>query len=418
MTDATGAMRPHEPATPPPDPLPAAAQAGEAVDAPTLWRRLAALPYTEQLQAAECDPALRSPDLCRHLHRLSERAAAGDARTSARLANLALRIAAHLEDRYELASPNDLRALGHAYLGNARRRLRELHAAGDAFDAARRWRDRGTGSAAVEAEALVLEALLRRDRHRLPEALALLDRAYELYSAGGPDADPEAAEAHLAGRVRAHQAWCLYHGGQPRAAVPLLEEAALLVDREREPRLTLAVRHGQAAAAVLLGRCGDAEDLLPLAVDLAERHGDASDRLRLCRLAARLDHARGKRGAAEQALRRASEELMERALGLDAALALFDLAELYLEEKAADALKALGDDLFPCFSPTAASDDLTTADVFVLLLFQQACWQQGLTLDLVRALAGNLEAHRRPSLVWWSAWGIHLDGDPRPAAGR
>jgi tetratricopeptide (TPR) repeat protein len=414
MTDANAAMRPHRPATRPPDPLAAAAGAGEAAAAPVLWRCLAALPYAEQLQAAESDPALRSPDLCRHLHRLSERAAGGDARIAVRLANLALRIAAHLDERCDPASASDLRALGHAHLGNARRCLGELNGAGEAFDAARRWRARGTGSATVEAEILVLEALLRRDRHRLPEALALLDRAYDLYSAGGPDADPEAAEAHLAGRVRAHQAWCLYHGGQPRAAVPLLEEAELLVDREREPRLALAVRHGRAAAAVLLGCSSDAEGLLPLAVDLANRHGEASDRLRLRRLAARLDHALAKRGAAEQALRQASEELMERALGLDAALALFDLAELYLEEQAPDALKALGDDLFPCFSPTAAGDDLTTADVFVLLLFQQACWQQGLTLDLMRALAGNLEAHRRPSLAWWSAWGTHFDGATRP----
>jgi len=81
--------------------------------------------------------------------------------------------------------------------------------------------------------------------------------------------------------------------------------------------------------------------------------------------AAGLDHALGKRGAAEQALRQASEELMERALGLDAALALFDLAEFYLEEKAPE------------------------------------------------ALAGTLEAYRRPSLARRSAWG-NRPADPCP----
>ena len=410
MTVATEAMPSPEPAGRRRDPSAPPTAAAEPAEAAALWRPLAAFPYAEQLQAVEADPALRSPDLCRHLHRRSEQVASGDARTASQLANLALRITAHLADRCQLAQASDLRALGHAYLGNARRCLGELHGAGDAFDAARRWREKGTGGAAVEAEVLTLEALLRRDQHRLPEALALLDRAYDVYSAAGSDADPEAAEPHLAGRVRAHQAWCRYHAGQPQAAVRLLEEAELLVEREREPRLALAVRHGRAAAAVLLGRFGEAENLLPLAVELADRHGDVSDRLRLRRLAARLDHALGKRGAAEQALREASEELVDRALGVDAALALFDLAKLYLEEQgAAHALKALGDDLFPCFSPTASGDDLTRLDIFVLLLFQQACWQQGLTRDLLRVLAGSVEAQRRPSLAWWSAWGIHFE---------
>ena len=76
----------------------------------------------------------------------------------------------------------------------------------------------------------------------------------------------------------------------------------------------------------------------------------------------------------------------------------------------AAALKALGDDLFPCFSPTASGDNLTRAGVFVLLLFQQACWQQGLTRGLVRALASLLEAERRPSPAWWSTRCGHLDG--------
>jgi len=114
--------------------------AAEPAEAAALWRPLAAFPYAEQLQAVEADPALRSPDLCRHLHRRSEQVASGDARTASQLANLALRITAHLADRCQLAQASDLRALGHAYLGNARRCLGELHGAGDAYDAARRWR--------------------------------------------------------------------------------------------------------------------------------------------------------------------------------------------------------------------------------------------------------------------------------------
>src|ERR1700694_4691500 len=98
---------------------PEPARAAGGAEAPALWRRLAPLAYAEQLQAAELDPRLRSPDLCRHLHRLSEQAADGAACTAAQLANLALRIAAHLDDdRCDRARASDLRALGHAHLGN------------------------------------------------------------------------------------------------------------------------------------------------------------------------------------------------------------------------------------------------------------------------------------------------------------
>lgn len=383
--------------------------ATEGAEAPALWRRLERLPYAEQLGAIDADPALQTWGLCRLLLCQSEQAAHEQPATAAQHANLALRISEHLGEAYDPAWVCDLRALAHAHLGNARRQLGERIAAGDAFEIARRLRAAGTGYAAVEAETLVLEALLRRDQYQLPEAMALLDRAYEIYRGEGPaPVDPEAVEAHLAGRVRAHQAWCRYHSGETESALTLLEQAESLVDGAREPRILLSVRHGHVWAATLLGRLGEAETALRLAIELAGQHGNDGDRLRLRRVEARLDHAQGERGPAEQALRQTSHELMELGLYTDAALAVLELGDLYLKEDAADALIDLGSEVFSSFSPALSGDELPTLAIFTLLLFQEACQKKQLTAGMLRGFASLLESFRRPSLVWWSAWGTVL----------
>jgi hypothetical protein len=387
----------------------------EGIEAPALRRRLEALPYAEQLLAVEKEPAFQTWGLCRLLLRLSEQAACGDPPVAAQLANVALGIAEHLGDEYDADWVSDLRALTHAHLGNARRCLGELAAAGDAVVTAQRFRAAGTGYAAVEAEVLTLEALLRRDQHELSQAVALFDRAYAIYRGEGLAAvDPEAVEPHLAGRVRTQQAWCRYHAGQPELALALLAEAEGLVDTAREPRLLLAVHHGQAWAATLLGRFGEAEGRLRLAFEGALEQGDEAGRLRLRRVEARIDQELMKRGPAEQALRETFRALLERGLGIDAALAVMDLADLYLKEGAADALNEVGSQVFPALSPALARAELPTAGVFALLLFQEACWANRLSPELLRGLAGLLERHRQASLSWWSSSGTVLSAETYP----
>jgi tetratricopeptide (TPR) repeat protein len=386
--------------------------ATEGAEAPALWRRLEPLPYAAQLGAIDADPALQTWGLCRLLLRRSEQAAQDQPVTALQHANVALRISEHLGEAYDPAWVCDLRALAHAHLGNARRQLGERLAAGDAFASARRLRAAGTGYAAVEAEALELEALLRRDQHRLLEAVALLDRAYQIYRGeGSAPVDPEAIEPHLAGRVRAHQAWCCYHAGQLERALHLLEDAEGLVDRGREPRILLAVYHGHVWAATLLERFGEAESALRLAIELAEQQGDEGDRLRLRRVEARLDHAQGQRGPAEQALRHTSQELMKRGLYVDSALTILELADLYLKEKAADALIDLAGEMFSSFSPALSGDELPTPAIFTLLLFQEACQTKQITPGMLRGHARLLESCRRPSPAWWSSWGTVLGAE-------
>jgi tetratricopeptide (TPR) repeat protein len=395
----------------------------EAGAVPDLWRRLEPLPYLDQLGAVEADETLQTWALCRYLQRRSREAARERPRSAAQLANLALALSAHLGEAYDPDWVRDLRALCFACLGNARRALGELHGATDAFDAAALLRPGSPGHSALEAESLVLEALLRRDQHRLGEAIALLDRAYAIYSGARPGvADPEAADRHLAGEALAHQAWCLYHLGRIEPALARLEEARHLVDEARDPRLAFAIRHGQIWGAIALGRFGDAELLLPAAHGLlersaatarrgatappasAERPGGGVESLWLRRAEARLDLALGETGPAEQALREVAGELLELDRGVDAALAFLDLAALYLQQSAAEALRRLAPEILPVFS----SPEVHRPQIYALLLVQHACEDQRLTPELARQLAAMLERERRPSLDWWSGSGTVL----------
>jgi tetratricopeptide (TPR) repeat protein len=386
----------------------------EASEAPELWRRLKPLPYPEQLRAVEDDEAFQTWGLCRELQRRSREAARQHPRLAAQLANLALAISAHLDEAYHRDWVRDLRALSFAYLGNARRALGELHGAADAFDTASLLRPGTPGYSSLEAEALALEAQLRRDQHRLAEAIALLDRAHEIYAGTRPGAaDPETADRHLAGEALVHKAWCLYHLGQLEAASTQLEEALLRVDPARDPHLAFAIRHGQIWSAILLGRVDEAETLLPVArallkplapLDGAELPGGGAETLRLRRAEARIDLAQGEKGPAEQTLREVAHDFLLLDRGVDAALVWLDLAALYLREDAAAALRQLAPELLPVFS----ASDVQRPHIYTLLLVQQACAAGKLTPELASQLGSTLERDRRPSLGWWSGLGTVL----------
>ncbi len=172
-----------------------------------LWQGIAGLSYCEQLRAVSEDRELWTWGVCRLLQRFSlgeggqsglagrndDAGGDGDAGggghgwveakpvTAGRLANLARQVARRLSDAYDPVWVRGLQAVCLASLGNARRADGEMEAAADAFAAAREAVGAGVGSAAFEAEAMALEALLERDRWRLEEAVALCRRALAVY---------------------------------------------------------------------------------------------------------------------------------------------------------------------------------------------------------------------------------------------
>jgi hypothetical protein len=377
----------------------------EARQAPGLWRRLATQPYALQLAAVEADESFQTWGLCRLLQRRSGELASDDPESARRLANVAARIPRHLEPAYDPDWILDLQALSLCYLGNAWRAVGDLDSASDAFETARALRLAGTDDPGIAAEALALEALVRRDECEIPAAVALLDRVVEICgSGGGPNpADHDAEDPRRAVEAQVHKAWCVYHLDHVDAAQALLEPVAGQLDEKRQARLALAARCGLLWCAIMLGS-PDGEARLGTAVKLADHAGDDGDRLRLRRAEARIDLARGERGPAEQALRETALELARRHLGIDAALAYFDLAALYLREGAAGALQEIGAKTIPLFSDR----DVERKAFAGLLLFQQAIDHGRLTPELLAVIARAVEGSRRLSLAWWSGWGTVL----------
>jgi tetratricopeptide (TPR) repeat protein len=392
----------------------------EGTEAPQLLRVLERFGTRQQIELVESEPSYQTWGLCRLLLRRSGEAVPKDPATAARLASLAVRIAGHLGEAYDPTWVADLRSLALARLGDARRALGERESARDAFESARTARAAGSGSPAIEAEALALEALLLRDERQLGEAVAMLGRVHALYDGAGGKAeggDREAAHRHLAGRALAHQAWCLYHLGQHEAAAAALASAAGLIEEAREPPLALAVRHGQVWSAIARGRPEEADGLFPKAMELARRLGDEAVRLRLLRAEARLEAASGGWAPVAKTLRAAFEGFLELDQGVDAFLALLDLGVLYATTGDAKALAGLGS--HETFLPFAAPD-LDRDGTHSLRLFQEACLDARLTRQLAIELGASLENRRRPSLQWWAGPpGLtpqEMPGDAAPAA--
>ncbi|MBV8202520.1 MAG: hypothetical protein JOZ15_18025 [Acidobacteria bacterium] len=359
----------------------------EGLDAPDLWQRLHPLPYDQQLRQVEEEGELQTWALCRLLLRKSLEATFHRPDLAVQLAFLAVKIAVHLGDAYDSDWVMDLRALAFAYLGNARRVLGEHQSADDAFhEAHSHLRRSGTGNPRVDAEVLDLEASLRRDERRFGEALKLLEQVVATFTSD----DPEIKDLHRAGHALVNKAYTFEQMGDVEQAIALLREAAPLIVEHRDPRLVLCLKHNLLWFLPAAGRSQEAEALLPEVRELAARLGNDLDLVRLRWAEGRVAFGLGHRGPAEQAFKDVQREFLERDMGYDAALVSLDLAILYAQEGCIPELKQLALDVLPVFS----SQEVHREAMAALLLFQHACEEERLTVELARQLAALLERER------------------------
>ncbi len=356
----------------------------EGQDAPELWARLDDLPYAEQLREVEDGDDLHTWGLCRLLLRKSREATFNDPARGVELANLALRVVRHLGAAYDPGWVLELRARCFAALGNARRVLGELRSADDAFVKAEGCLARDTaGNLEVEAEILDLKSSLRRAQRRLGEALELVDRALALYR--------ELGDAHGTGKSLLQKAKILEESGDLGGAIELLVQTGREIDPVREARLFVYARFNLLCALILAERHGDAERLFP---EVEAHLRDAAQPLDLVRLRwvqGNIDLGLGRRGPAEAAFREVQREFLERRMGYDAALVSLDLARLLAAEGCTDDLKRLAAELMPVFE----SRDVHREAIVALLIFQRACEEERLTVELVQQLAAYLRRERR-----------------------
>lgn len=356
----------------------------EGKQAGDLWSGLSELTYPEQIRQIEADEELHTWGLCQLLLQKSREATFSDPAKGVELANLALRIVRHLGKAYDPNWVMDLRARCFAYLGNARRVLGELRSADDAFVKAESCLARSmSGNVEVQVEILDLKSSLRRAQRRLDEALDLLDQALVLYRKSGA--------VYGIGKSLLQKAKVLEESGALDEAINLLHEFSTEVDPTHEPQLAAYARFNLLSCLAWAERFTEAEELLP---EIQAAFHDAAQSLDLIRLhwiEGLIHLGLGRRGPAEAAFREVQREFLGRGMGYDAALVSLDLARLYAQEGCADDLKRLAAELMPIFE----SRDVHREAIVTLLMFQRACEEERLTVQLVQQFAAHLRRERR-----------------------
>ena len=356
----------------------------EGRQAPELWSRLGDLPYAEQLLEIQANEDFHTWGLCQLLLQKSREATFDDPTRGVELANLALRVVRHLGEAYDPSWVMDLRARCFAGLGNARRVLGELRSAEDAFVKAESCLARSTsGNIEVQAEILDLKSSLRRAQRRLGEALELIDQALSLYG--------EAGEMHGVGKSLLQKAKILEETGDLAAAIDLLQQVSREIDPARQRQLFIYGRFNLLCSLILAERYEEAERLLPDIKDLLPGTAQSLDLVRLGWVEGNIHLGLGRRGPAEAAFREVQREFLERSMGYDAALVSLDLARLYAQEGCAEDLKRLAGELMPIFE----SRDVHREAIVALLMFQRACEEERLTVELVQQFAAYLRRERR-----------------------
>ena len=88
--------------------------------------------------------------------------------------------------------------------------------------------------------------------------------------------------------------------------------------------------------------------------------------------------------------RQVQEAFLEKGMGYDAALVSLDLAVLYAQEGRTAEIRQLAGEVMPAFESREVHREAMAA----LLMFQQACEEERLTVQLARQIAAFLKRER------------------------
>ncbi len=295
------------------------------------------------------------------------------------LAHLALEIAGRLPGGRE----RRLRSQGYArhHLGNALRVQGQLTAARDVFvRAEEEWKagEGCPGDLLRESQLLDLKASFLTADRRLPEAIAVLDRALSI------------GELGMKGRLLINKAKAVEEQDDLEKAIVLLKEAQPFVDEQREPRLWLCLRHNLLDFQSKLGRFLEAEALIPEVRRLSQSLGKELDHVRLEWSEGRIDAGLGRTQEGIDRLSRVRAEFVNRKIWYDAALVTLELTTVFLKEGQTAMVKTLAAHLKPIFQAQGVHREALAA----LTLFSKAAETEKATLTLAENLVTYLRRAR------------------------
>ncbi|HEX3531211.1 MAG TPA: hypothetical protein VH988_29470 [Thermoanaerobaculia bacterium] len=349
-----------------------------------LWSALRDSPPEDWRLLLTQKPALATWAVCETLAEQSADAASDDADRALALATLALWVAGQVADA---AFRPQCTAFARGILGNARRVRSDLRGAdADLALALRLWQEQeATGAPQLldGTRLLDLQASLRIDQRRLPEARTLLAEASARAASGLP-----------LGRILVKDAYALELLGDYHGALETLRRAAPLIP-ETERRQRWAIQFNEISNLCHLGEAAEAERLLPGLRALAAEFHYKLNAVRLRWLEARVDAGAGHRQKAVEALSSVRAHFAEKEIRYDEALVSLELAGLYLEQGRIADVKYLVRLMAPVFQAESIHAEARKA----LALFHQAVELETITRELVRRLVAYLyRAQHNPDL--------------------
>jgi transcriptional regulator with XRE-family HTH domain len=353
----------------------------DRVRAEELFARLAGLPPVTRSAVVRVAEEYQS-------WALSERASAASVEEASRDLDAAAdwaRLGREIAERVRGPEKFRLRLQGHAaaHEANVVRVLGELKPAEAALEEAKRFWLAGSDPYGVldPGRLLDLEASLRRDQRRLPEALALLDQA--------------AAVSHHPERVLVNKGFTLEVMGEYGRAVEVLLVALPRVEQAGDPRLLYMARFNLAVNLCQLDRHGEAAQLLRGVRETAAERGDGDELARVTWLEGKIAAGEGRRQEALALLAAARREFAVRGMTYDAALALLEEEALLLDEGRPAEVKALARELAAVFADKGVHREALAA----LRLFHEAVEREEATAELARRVLDYLfRARHDPGL--------------------
>jgi hypothetical protein len=262
-------------------------------------------------------------------------------------------------------------------MGNARRILCDFGAAEIALMKAEAFLEEGSGDAQEGARILDFKASLLRAQSRFDSALATIDKVISIYR--------KLHDAHRQGRALLSKAVIHGHAGEQEKGISLFSQALDLIDMNREPRLAFNAYNNLFVDLTEIGHYKEAIALLPeVHKHLAFSGSSRMDRITIQWSQAQLESELGQLDAAESKLRFVRNEFMAMGMGYDAALALLDLAKVYIRQDRASESRRLVTEMHEVF----ISGEIPREVLGVLAFFQEALEQDRATVKLVEAVTG------------------------------